>query len=138
MTGAESARRRRARMAWGIVAGFSLLVLFLGSSRFNVAETGGILAPLLDLLFPDLDRSQRYLLHLKIRKTAHVIEYGVLALLALRAAFLTFRTATARIAVRLWACPWGAGPPNREVVWSHKWSHKPLPLYAPEIRWSLR
>jgi VanZ family protein len=90
--------RHRVRIAWAIVGLFSLFVLFLGSSRFNAAETGGVLAPLLELLFPDLDASQRYLLHRKVRKTAHVVEYAVLALLTLRAAFITFRTATIRIA----------------------------------------
>jgi VanZ family protein len=91
-------RRRRLLVAWGLFVAFSLFVLFLGGSRFNAQETSGILAPLLQLLFPDLNASDRYLLHLKVRKVAHVIEYAVLGLLALRATFVTFRTAMARIA----------------------------------------
>jgi VanZ family protein len=91
-------RRRRLLLAWGLFVGFSLFVLFLGGSRFNAEETSGILSPLLQLLFPDLTASDRYLLHLKVRKTAHVIEYAVLGLLALRATLLTLRTAVARVA----------------------------------------
>lgn len=91
-------RRRRLLVAWGLFVAFSGVVLFLGGARFDAAETSGILAPLLQWLFPDWSASDRYLLHLKVRKSAHLIEYAVLGLLALRATFVTFQTAIARIA----------------------------------------
>jgi VanZ family protein len=94
----DGARRQRVILAWVLVAAFAALVLWLGSARFDAEGTEGLLSPLLRFLFPDLSHSERYLLHVKVRKTAHAVEYGLLALLALRAAFLTFHTATARVA----------------------------------------
>ena len=97
VAGDDASRRQRVILAWLLVGAFSALVLWLGSARFDTEETEGILSPILRFLFPDLSHSERYLLHVRVRKTAHAVEYGVLALLALRAAFLTFHTATARI-----------------------------------------
>jgi VanZ family protein len=90
-------RRPIALLAWIAFLTGAGLVLFLGTDEFNATSTHGLLTPLLHWLFPDLNANERYLLHLRIRKTAHLVEYGVLALLALQAVWLSVRSATARI-----------------------------------------
>lgn len=48
-------------------------------------ETSRFIGPLLKFLFPTADADTLYLYHAAIRKLAHVFQYGVLCLLALRA-----------------------------------------------------
>ncbi len=80
------------------------MILSLGGGSFSNSETSRFLGPLLEWLFPDagddlLERAQ-----FAIRKTAHVVEYGILALLCVRAWWLSrgwpqFRTALASMAI---------------------------------------
>ena len=90
-------RRPAALLAWAAFLAGAAMVLFLGSDEWNAQQTYGILTPILHWLFPDLNANERYLLHLRIRKTAHLVEYGILALLALQAVWLSVRSRTARV-----------------------------------------
>lgn len=47
-------------------------------------ETSRFIGPLLAFLFPSADADTLYLYHAAIRKMAHVFQYGVLCLLAVR------------------------------------------------------
>jgi len=90
-------REPRVMIAWLLFAACAGAVLYLGSSDFSAAHTHGILGPLITWLFPDWTANDRYLLHLRVRKLAHSFEYGVLALLAFHAVFVSLETLIARI-----------------------------------------
>ena len=61
--------------------GWTLLIAWLSSGSWGSARTGDFLLPLLQGLLPWAAPEQLDALHWLIRKTAHVVEYGVLALL---------------------------------------------------------
>jgi VanZ family protein len=67
------------------VAAWVALILGLGSEGFSAAATSRFLRPLLDWLLPHATPDTLRGMHLVLRKAAHVVEYGVLALLAWRA-----------------------------------------------------
>lgn len=90
-------RRPASLLAWAAFLAGACFVLFLGTDEFSASHTQGILTPLLHWFFPDMNANDKYLLHLRIRKTAHVVEYGILALLALQAVFLSVKSALARV-----------------------------------------
>lgn len=98
--GAKAPRWRRPRfwIAWGLFFACAAGVLWLGSEDFGASYTAGYLGPLLEWLFPDKSALDRYYLHIRIRKLAHSSEYGLLALLAFRAVFVSLETVIARIA----------------------------------------
>ena len=52
--------------------------------------TSRFLGPLVDWLLPDLSESGRHAVLYTIRKSAHLVEYAVLALLAMRAFWLSW------------------------------------------------
>jgi VanZ family protein len=66
-------------MAW------TLLIAWLSSPGWSAAETGSRLLPALRWLAPWLAPEQIEAVHWLIRKTAHTVEYGVLAALWFRA-----------------------------------------------------
>jgi VanZ family protein len=71
--------------AWLATAAWIALVLWLSSDQFSYTQTGGLFSQLMAILMPDLDQAELKLLHGFLRKTAHLVEYGVLGLLAVRA-----------------------------------------------------
>lgn len=70
---------------------FAPLVLWIGvillasSTQGSMSETSRFIRPLLEFLFPDADENTLILYHALIRKTAHFVEYAMLAFLAWRA-----------------------------------------------------
>jgi VanZ family protein len=90
-------RERRVVVAWLLFAACAGGVLYLGGTDFSATQTHGILGPLINWLFPDWTADERYLFHLRVRKLAHPLEYGVLALVAFHAVFVTLETLIARI-----------------------------------------
>ena len=60
-------------------------VLAMSSSAMSSEHTGGILRPVLAWLLPWLRPAHADLIHYLVRKSGHVVEYGVLALLWRRA-----------------------------------------------------
>ncbi len=79
--------------AWLAVALWAALILTLSGEGFSAASTSRFVGPLVRWLFPDISPQTLESVHLAIRKGAHATEYGLLALLALRAE----RLGTARI-----------------------------------------
>jgi VanZ family protein len=61
----------------------------LGTDDFSAARTGPELLAWLRWFFDDFDPRTKYRLLIAIRKSAHVIEYAILAMLAFRAALLS-------------------------------------------------
>jgi len=72
-------------VAWAAVAGWSAFILSLSGESFSAEQTGGWLAEILRRLAPGLEDEIRAALHFAVRKGAHVVEYGILALLTLHA-----------------------------------------------------
>jgi VanZ family protein len=72
---------------------WTFLTLGLGSGAASMNETSRFIGPLLKFLFPSADADTLYLYHAAIRKLAHVFQYGVLCLFALRA-FRIYRRQT--------------------------------------------
>lgn len=91
-------RDHRLIIAWAGVIACIGLVLWAGSESFSAASTSRFLRPLLMFLFPDMTSAEFWRMQAWIRKTAHAVEYALLALLAFRALWLSFDTILARIA----------------------------------------
>jgi VanZ family protein len=91
--------RTGAPLAWLLVAAWSALVWSLGSDAFSHGTTSRILGPLLAWLLPGASPDLVATLVFAIRKSMHVLEYGVLALLAVRAVSLTWSLSPLRAAV---------------------------------------
>jgi VanZ family protein len=72
-----------------VVAWIALVQIF-ASGSFAASETSRFIGPLLRWLFPDADADSIAAAHFAIRKSAHLVEYAILALLALRAFRLSF------------------------------------------------
>jgi VanZ family protein len=63
-----------------------MTVIFLASTdALSAARTGSFITPLLLRLFPHISPWALDWIHLGIRKTAHLVEYGILGLLLWRA-----------------------------------------------------
>ncbi|HYB12256.1 MAG TPA: VanZ family protein [Myxococcota bacterium] len=71
--------------AWLAVALWTALVWVLSSDGFSAGSTAQVIGPIVRWLFPGISARQFELVHFAIRKTAHLTEYAVLALLTLRA-----------------------------------------------------
>lgn len=84
--------------AWIAVIACIGLVFWAGSEAFSAASTSRFLRPLLHFLFPNLTPGELWTAQVWIRKIAHAVEYAALALLTLRALWLSFDTILARLA----------------------------------------
>ena len=76
---------REIALAWLCVVVWIAAVQAFASDSFSANETSRFIGPLLRWLFPDADAESIASVHLAIRKSAHLVEYAILALLALRA-----------------------------------------------------
>ncbi len=80
--------------AWALALFWAAVVWNLGGDQFSSAQTSRILRPLLEWLLPQISPGLLSDLLFAIRKTAHVVEYGVLALLVIRAIWMSWRTSS--------------------------------------------
>jgi len=76
---------REIALAWLWVVAWIAVVQIFASASFSASETSRFIGPLLRWLFPDAHAESIETAHLAIRKAGHLIEYAILALLALRA-----------------------------------------------------
>ena len=70
---------------WAALMALTVLIWSLGGDEFSSVATSRFLRPLLDWLFPGFSAERLDAVHFAIRKGAHALEYGVHALLTLRA-----------------------------------------------------
>jgi VanZ family protein len=91
---------RRKVLAWVWVVGWGAMIWIFGGDAFSFSETNDTIMPWLDWLTGDLDYRTRYRIYVGIRKSAHFIEYAILALLTFRAALLA--ASRARFATAGW------------------------------------
>ena len=75
---------------WVALMALTVLIWSLGGDEFSSVATSRFLRPLLDWLFPGLSAERLDAVHFAIRKGAHALEYGVHALLTLRAVVVTW------------------------------------------------
>jgi VanZ family protein len=67
------------------VAGWMAVIFWFSTGSFSADDTGAVLRPVLHALLPWFSDIQVDVAHEAIRKCAHLTEYGILALLWLRA-----------------------------------------------------
>lgn len=93
----DSFTRRRWLTAYAPLIIWTVFTLGLGSGAASMNETSRFIRPLLEFLFPSADADTLYMYHAIIRKMAHLFQYGVLGLLAIRA----FASAKYRVTLAL-------------------------------------
>lgn len=78
---------RRRDLLWAFAPLFLWVgfIFVMSSAQGSMAETSRFIGPLLTFLFPGLAEEDRRLVHVIVRKSAHVVEYAVLAFFAVRA-----------------------------------------------------
>lgn len=92
--------RRRVLLAWLLAVLWAAVIWKLGTDEFSLTRTSPWMAWLVELVFGEVDLPTRYKIYTLLRKTAHFVEYAILALLSFRAAMLT--ASRARIATACW------------------------------------
>lgn len=71
------------------------VIFFFSSPQGAMTETSRFIGPLINFFFPDMAETNRQLVHLYVRKTAHFTEYAILA-------FLTARMCAASLPLARW------------------------------------
>src|SRR5260370_35877204 len=74
-----------AQLSYWFPAIFVAILISVFSTQYFAAErTGGVILPVLHWLFPWATSRMLHLMHLGIRKTAHVTEFGFFSILVFR------------------------------------------------------
>ncbi|MDJ0850867.1 MAG: VanZ family protein [Myxococcota bacterium] len=91
----------RARIAWAWVWVVVCIgvIWTLSGEGFSGGSTSHMLSPLLRWLFPDFGPHDLFELHYWVRKSAHLVEYAVLAMLSFRALRLSLHLPMTRVMV---------------------------------------
>ena len=72
-------------MRYGPLAAWMAFISFASTGEFSADNTSFLVGPLVLWLFPNTSPETLALIHLCVRKTAHFVEYALLAFLAARA-----------------------------------------------------
>ncbi len=88
---------RKAGTLWLLALLWTAAVLWAGGEHGSAAASSRFLWPLLRSLLPDASWATLIQIHIYIRKGAHVVEYGVLALLTLSALHASVRATALRL-----------------------------------------
>jgi VanZ family protein len=70
---------------WALPVIWGVMIFGFSGDMWGASETSRFLVPLLQLMFPWASPETIFLLHALVRKLAHVVEYGILAVLWFRA-----------------------------------------------------
>lgn len=82
-------RKRRIAWAWIAVIAWALVIWHLGGDDFSAKNTNSFLLEWLHRLCVEVDPRTRYRFIMGLRKSAHFIEYAILATLTFRAAWIS-------------------------------------------------
>ena len=82
-------RKRRIGFAWALVAIWAAVIWTLGGDDFSLTETSLMISPWIEWILGDIDSRTKWKIFLAIRKSAHFVEYAILALLTFRAALIS-------------------------------------------------
>ena len=94
--------QRQIWLAWAAVALCIAVIASFSTASFSSSETSSFFGSLLRWLWPDLDWRTAHAINTWARKSAHFVEYAVLAFLACRAIWLSIETSLGRIAALAW------------------------------------
>jgi VanZ family protein len=83
--------------AWLVVVGFACFVLWLGTPNFSASRSYSWLIHVLRFFDPEVKYDTVAWFHGLIRKSAHLVVYGLLGLLAFRASWYSFGNVLVRI-----------------------------------------
>ena len=86
---ATKTRRRRIALAWSFVVVWAGVIWTLGGDDWSLQQTSRFLSPLIEFIFGELDGPTKWRIYLGVRKSAHFVEYAILALLTFRAALIS-------------------------------------------------
>ena len=86
---AKTTRRRRIALAWLFVFLWAGVIWTLGGDDYSLQETSRFLSPVIEFIFGELDGPKKWRIYLAVRKSAHFVEYAILALLTFRAALIS-------------------------------------------------
>jgi len=89
---------RKICVAWLCTALWIAVIHALAGDQFSADDSSRIIGPLLRWLLRDASPEWIAATHVAVRRAAHVVEYAILALLALRALRLSFDRSTAWLA----------------------------------------
>ncbi|MBY0400726.1 VanZ family protein [Myxococcota bacterium] len=100
--GADGTHRSRQRivLAWLLVVLWAAVIWQFGTDAYSLRRTSNFMQWVIEGLIGPVDPATRYKLYILFRKSAHFIEYAILALLSFRAALLS--AARARVATACW------------------------------------
>ena len=99
MAGNEIPNKRRGRLIrYAPLILWLGVIFFLSSGQGSMAETSRFIRPIIEFFFPSAAPDTFLIVHALIRKTAHFVEYAVLAMFTARA----FSTSTADVLRRHW------------------------------------
>jgi VanZ family protein len=90
---------RTAGAIWLLALGWTVVVVWAGSDDFSAQETSRYLLPFLRWLLPDASPKTLWRILFFVRKSAHFVEYGLLALIVLGALLASTRAALLRLAL---------------------------------------
>ena len=93
-------KRWKIALAWVWVVLWAAVIWQLGTDDYSLRRTSNFMQWVIESLIGPAEVETRYKLFRLFRKSAHFIEYAILALLAFRAAMIT--AAHARIATACW------------------------------------
>ena len=80
--------KSRVIRAWVAVILWAAMIWTLGGDSLSASSTADVLRPLIEWFRPDFTPAEMYSLLVTIRKLSHVAEYGLLAMLVLRALWI--------------------------------------------------
>ena len=96
-----SDRRRGWLWSYAPLLFWIAVIFFFSSNLGSSAHTSLIIEPVLRFFFPDMSQASLEFAHACVRKSAHFTEYGILALLGIRA----FASASAGVSRFRWLLP---------------------------------
>jgi VanZ family protein len=76
---------RRRLWRYGPLVLWMAFICYASTAAMSASQTSRVIGPLLRWLFPSITDAQLLAVHMTVRKTAHLTEYAILALLASRA-----------------------------------------------------
>lgn len=94
-SGATAAQRLARYLPLVLWIGF---IFYASSGQMSASETSRFVGPVVRWFYPDVDPATLKTIHIFVRKTAHFVEYALLALVAARA----FLTSSRRVLRRNW------------------------------------
>ena len=86
---AKKKRRPSIALAWSFVVVWAGVIWTLGGDGYSLQETSRFLSPIIEFVFGEIEGPRKWRIYLAVRKSAHFVEYAILAFFTFRAALLS-------------------------------------------------